>query len=401
MGFIYSITIQCYHLAIRFAALFNKKAANWLAVRTQWSSELSAKRDPNSPYCWIHCASAGEFEQAIPLIPAIRSADNSLKIAVSFFSASGFDLYKDSGHADIFFHFPIDTKKNADRLIAVLRPAFALFIRNEIWWNTLSQLKTRGIPAYLVNASNGQKRSKIYQKYLNNAYTLFTKIFDTASYGNTKLEKVLANKNEAFTDTILEDFCKNSTVILVGSSWQTEESYMASFFRTHRTKFPNLKIIVAPHEYDESKWEELKKIFSASHMDDVALYSLYSNQNTPRILLLDKKGILKYAYRYAKIAVIGGGFDKTVHNVAEASVYGIPTLFGPNYKKFEEITDLVNRHLAFPAPEYREMENKLLEWISSPQKTVEINSLLSVYFERQEKVSQRIIAEIYHKNSRR
>ncbi len=399
MGFVYSIAIQCDYLAIRFAALFSKKAKNWLAVRKQWYRELSDKTDPKSTYCWIHCASAGEFEQAIPLVQAIRSADKSLKIAVSFFSSSGFELFQDSGKADLFFHSPIDSKKNQEHLIALLKPVFVLFIRNEIWWNTLTQLKMKGIPTYLVNAPKGQKRSFFYQIYLNNAYSLFTKIFDTSAYGNTKLEKVLANRQEVFTDKILDDFCNGATVILAGSSWQTEEISIASFYQSHRTQFPVLKIIIAPHEYDENKADELEKIFSggqATNTNNVVLYSRYTDcKNNPSVLFLDKKGMLKYAYRYAKIAVIGGGFDKTVHNVSEAAVYGIPTLFGPNYKKFEEITDMVNRHVAFSVNEYAEFENKLLEWLSSPHKLTEIHDLLDVYFEQQEKVAERIIAEIF------
>lgn len=406
MGYCYSILIQCYRLLLHFAALFNKKARNWLEVRKNWQLELSEKTTPNNNYCWVHCASAGEFEQAIPLLQAIKSADSSLKIAVSFYSSSGFELYKDSSEADLFFHFPIDTKKNAHRLIQLLRPAFALFVRNEIWWNTLSQLKTKGIPSFLVNASNKRKRSFIYQKYLDKAYPLFTKIFDTSIYGHTKLEKVISNKKEAFEDRILASFCKDATVVLVGSSWQTEESYIASFYQSYRAEFPNLKIILAPHDYDENKAAELRKVFSAGQaadMDDVALYSSYINKNNnPRILFLDKKGILKYAYRFAAIAFIGGGFDKTVHNAAEAAVYGIPTIFGPNYTKFEEIVDLVNQHNAFPVSNYEDLETHLAGWLSNPQKLSEINSGLSIYFEQQSMASGRMIAEILaQKNSRR
>ncbi|MBK9328620.1 MAG: hypothetical protein IPM95_04730 [Sphingobacteriales bacterium] len=406
MGFCYSILIQCYHLAIRFAALFSKKARNWLDVRKNWQEELFEKTTPHSSYCWVHCASAGEFEQAIPLLQSLKSTDNSLKTAVSFFSASGFELYKNSGKADLFFHFPIDTKENACRLIQLLRPVFVLFIRNEIWWNTLSQLKTKEIPAFLVNAPNWQKRSLIYQKYLDRSYPLFTKIFDTSTYGDTKLEQVLANRNEAFADSVLEDFCKDAEVILVGSSWQTEESYIASFYQSHRTEFPNLKIILAPHDYDEYKAVELRKLFSAGQaadMDDVALYSSFIHKNNnPRILFLDKKGILKYAYRFAAIAFIGGGFDKTVHNVAEAAVYGIPTTFGPNFIKFEEIVSLTNQHIAFPVSNYETLEDTLLEWLLDHKKLTEINSGLSIYFEQQLMTSGRIIAEILaQKNSRR
>jgi 3-deoxy-D-manno-octulosonic-acid transferase len=46
-------------------------------------------------------------------------------------------------------------------------------------------------------------------------------------------------------------------------------------------------------------------------------------------------------YHYATIAYIGGGFNKGIHNALEAAVYGMPILFGPNYKKFKEAVGLI------------------------------------------------------------
>lgn len=112
------------------------------------------------------------------------------------------------------------------------------------------------------------------------------------------------------------------------------------------------------------------------------LYTVHLSIKTtrdPRILFLDKKEDLKYAYRFAAIAFIGGGLDKTVHNVAEAAVYGIPTTFGPNFIKFEEIVSLTNRHIAFPVSNYETLEDTLLEWLLDHKKLTEINSGLSIY----------------------
>jgi hypothetical protein len=53
----------------------------------------------------------------------------------------------------------------------------------------LSILKEKNIPTYLVNANSEQKRTIFYQYYLDKTYPLFTKIFDTKTFGNTKLEK--------------------------------------------------------------------------------------------------------------------------------------------------------------------------------------------------------------------
>ena len=372
---------------MRFAGFFNQKAKNWCVVRKNWETDLQQKMDSGVNYCWIHCASAGEFEQAIPIINNLRCTMYDVRIAVSFFSSSGFEMYKDSDLADLFFYFPLDSKKNAEKLVEILKPSFAIFIRNEIWLNVLTSLNKKNISTFLVNANLQQKRNYFYQLFLNKTYPFFTKIFDTKTFGNTKLERVVENRNTVFNDAILEDFCKDSFVIILGSSWLEEERFIIDFYKKNKEKNPNLKIVIAPHDNLSLNSFELKK----SYGNWLSFYRNYTNGN---ILVLDKKGILKYAYRYADIAFIGGGFDKGVHNVSEAAVYGIPTIFGSNYHKFEEINELVNLDVAFPVKNYIELEQKLLELMNNSNKRNTIKNELTTYFSSHEQVAKTIVTEI-------
>jgi 3-deoxy-D-manno-octulosonic-acid transferase len=376
------------------ASFFNKKAEIWIKSRENWQRVLLKGIGKIEQYCWIHCASAGEFEQAIPLINKIKNRQPRIKIAVSFFSPSGFEMYKNSDFADLYFYFPMDTRRNAEKLVKILNPCFVIFIRNEIWWNVLSSLKEKNIPTYLVNANLKQKRNNFYQYYLNKTYPLFTKVFDTETYGNTKLEKVTENKNTIFSDDIVEGFCNNSFVIILGSSWQTEESFMALFYKKYCKKYPNLKIIIAPHEFDDKKTDNLQNLFGQK----ISTYTKYSIESTKHsILFLDKKGILKFVYRYANIAFIGGGFEKTVHNISEAAVFGIPTVFGPYFHKFEEAIELVKLQVAFPVNDYKVFEHKLIEVIENNELQKSIKDILQNYFSFQQNVSSKIIDDILNK----
>ncbi len=373
------------------ASFFNKKAKKWRIGRNNWQIDLTKKINKNEKYCWFHCASAGEFEQAIPLIKDLRFKNSDSRIAVSFFSPSGMEMYKDSGLADLFFNFPLDTNRNAEKLIEILNPDFVIFIRNEIWWNSLISLKQKKIPIYLVNANLEQKRNFFYQIYLNKSYPLFTKIFDTKKFGNTKSERVIENKNNGFKDEVLEDFCRASFVIIIGSSYKKEEEYIHKFYTLYKSKISNLKIIIAPHDFNSTKKIELGKLFN----EKIISYSNYKTLNAENsILFLDKIGILKYAYRYSNIAFIGGGFNKSVHNITEAAVYGITTIFGSNYQKSEEVEDLVNLNLAFPVGNYNSFETKLLKLIDNPKMVLKLKIDLDNYFLNQEKNSKKIISII-------
>ena len=63
------------------------------------------------------------------------------------------------------------------------------------------------------------------------------------------------------------------------------------------------------------------------------------------MLIIDCIGLLSKLYSYADVAVVGGGFhSKGLHNILEAATFGIPVLFGDQYKKNPEADDLIAHH---------------------------------------------------------
>ena len=48
------------------------------------------------------------------------------------------------------------------------------------------------------------------------------------------------------------------------------------------------------------------------------------------------------------VAYVGGGFGKnSLHNILEPMAFNIPTLFGPNYHRFNEAIDAIKQEVAF------------------------------------------------------
>jgi 3-deoxy-D-manno-octulosonic-acid transferase len=334
MRLLYSNSIFIYFVLVWLASPFNKKAANWIKNRRNWSSILcSLSKDKKT--IWIHAASAGEFEQAIPLIRRIRESGLPLQIAASFYSQSGYNLFRDSGYADLFFHFPADFPQNARKLVSELNPAAAVFIRNEIWWNTLKQLKDQYVPAILINAEPVIRKG-IYGWYLHRCYPLYSKIFYSNITGNTKIEQVLHTAETGFTDPALENFSADSFVLLLGSCYEKEVQLTAEAYKHLRHEFPELKLVFCPHEWDEQTIQTYQRYFE----EKIECYS--GGNSNGRLLFIDKMGVLKYLYRYAQAAFIGGGFGRGTHNVTEAAVYGIPVFIGPEHHKFPEILTLTD-----------------------------------------------------------
>ena len=72
-------------------------------------------------------------------------------------------------------------------------------------------------------------------------------------------------------------------------------------------------------------------------------------------------------YFYGNLAYIGGGFGSGIHNILEAAAYGIPVIFGPEYKVFQEALDLVKLEGAFSFKSYKELMNILQKLLDNPE----------------------------------
>ncbi len=361
MKFLYSILMFFGEMLLPIISRIIPKIRKWYFAQKSFKASFSTPISKKESYIWIHCASAGEFEQAIPIINALNLSSKNWKFAVSFFSPSALEQYKSSYEGLTFFQFPLDTKENIKFIIQQINPVAAIFIRSELWLNTLLVLKEQHIPVFLVNARNSIPDSFFRKIYDNYCKKLFTTIFYTDEYGTTKWDKALENKNVFFQSQELESFTKDKFCVFAGSSWNTEETYVARFLR----EFPDLKNIVfilAPHEWDENR---LKANFD---FNNVQFYSKYNFRADATIFLLDTKGILKYAYRYADLAFIGGGFDKTLHNALEAVVYEIPVLAGPNHQKFEEVADLIQQQRIVEINTYEDFKHEVLSQLERYKK---------------------------------
>ena len=73
--------------------------------------------------------------------------------------------------------------------------------------------------------------------------------------------------------------------------------------------------------------------------------------------MLDTIGHLSTAYHYGSMAFIGGGFSGKLHNILEPSIFGLPTFFGPNIKKFPEAELFLKNKISFKVENLNDIEN--------------------------------------------
>jgi 3-deoxy-D-manno-octulosonic-acid transferase len=372
MRLLYDLGIRIYYLLILLVSLFNEKARQWLRGRKGLMNKIGSSIDPSLPLIWFHCSSLGEFEQGRPLIESIRERDPGRNILLTFYSPSGYEIRKDYPGADFVFYLPLDTRNNARRFIGMLNIEKAYFIKYEFWYHLLTRLKIQNIPAYLVSGIFRKEQvffrpwGKWFRKMLSCFDHLFVQqqasldlltsigIQNVSLAGDTRFDRVQdivqgINKDSRFTA-----FTGSTPTVIAGSTWSQDEELLVRYI--NQTDRP-VKWIIAPHEIHESGITRLEDQIQKK----CQRYSSLSDSNLPQtdVIIVDTIGILSSLYQYGKVAYIGGGFGKGIHNTLEAATFGLPVIFGPKYQKFQEAVNLVSAEAAFPVHDYGSFESTL------------------------------------------
>jgi 3-deoxy-D-manno-octulosonic-acid transferase len=356
MTFIYKSGIFIYSVLIYFFSVFNEKAKLFVKGRKNWEKNLVQKIDSKAKYIWFHCSSLGEFEQGRPVIEELKAQFPQYKIALTFFSPSGFEIRKNYPLADVVVYLPMDTKRNASAFLNIVKPEKAFFVKYEFWYFYISELRKRNIPLYIISAifSENQQFFKNtpwglwYRKMLFQVEHLFVQneksgellknigLSNFTVSGDTRFDRVAAIAQGSKEMPIVEKFRGNSLLIVAGSTWKPDEELLAEFIN----QSSNIRFIIAPHEVSANNINRIHQLLKKPAIS----FSKVTESEIDRfqVLIIDSVGLLSSLYRYGNIAYIGGGFGVGIHNILEAATFGLPVIFGPNYKRFKEAVDLTS-----------------------------------------------------------
>lgn len=362
-----------YRGSIFIASIWNKKARLWVSGRKNIFESLSKEfQIKQSKITWFHCSSLGEFEQGRPVIEKIKSQYPDTKILLTFFSPSGYEIRKNYKQADWVFYLPTDSASHAKKFLDIVNPDLVIFVKYDFWYYYLKACNERKIPLLLISAifRKNQPFFKWYGNLHRKMLHCFTCLFVQDEESKTLLQKLETNEVIVSGDTRMDrvldiadrflpiekiaDFCGNAPVLVAGSTWPADEKLLKEVSAT----FPDLKMIIAPHEIHHQHLEDLKKLFPATVFFS-SIQTTNKEIHNSNCLVIDNIGMLSGLYFYATLTYIGGGFDQGIHNVLEAAVYGKPVIFGPRFEKFREASDLVRAGAGFSIRNKEDLENQI------------------------------------------
>jgi len=382
MSVIYNIISSAAWQILKIVAIFNKKMQLFVQGRATVFADLNKVFSSTDKIVWFHCASLGEFEQGRPIMEQIKKECPHLKILLTFFSPSGYEVRKNYEGADFICYLPLDTKQNAHQFVNSLNLELAVFVKYEFWPNYLAQLKKKAVKTVLVSGifRENQVFFKSYGGWMRNALKGMDYLFvqDDASKillnkigiaqvsvaGDTRFDRVYEITQQDNYIDFISEFVNDSYVLVAGSTWKEDEELLVNYINNKATDTE--KFIIAPHNI---KSEDIKKLRD-SIRKKVVLFSEKEGEDLKdfQVFIVDTIGILTKIYSIASVAYIGGGFTKSgVHNVLEPATFGLPLVIGPNYYKFNEAIDLVAEKGCFSIQNSEEL-NPLLTGFYSDKK---------------------------------
>lgn len=414
MRLLYDLILFLYAFGIRLASPFHAKAREWDLGRRNWQYGLKAAlAGKTGKRLWMHCASLGEFEQGRPVLEAWRRRNPEQVIVLTFFSPSGYRHHRASGLADVVVYLPMDGHETSRAFVELVDPACVLFVKYEFWHYYSKVLFQKKIPTYCISAIFRPRQFffRPYGKFFLRILKRYTCFFvqDDASCqllrsygveevlvaGDTRFDRVIQNASRSFNHPVVDAFCHNRSVLVAGSTWPADEKLLNKL----RNRFPDLALIIAPHEIGNERLDGLCSMFGPASI------RLSKAEAGPlplgiHVLVIDSIGLLSSLYRYGKYAYVGGGFGVGIHNTLEAAVYGVPVFFGPHYSKFREAVAMIQEGCAFSISNEGSLATLFSGFEGNAEK-YEISSQLAARFvERQAGATDLIMERILQSSGR-
>ena len=374
---IYNFFLLLYPIIAKLIAPFNEKVRQWVLGQSQVWEEISAlSKGIKQPTIWVHCASYGEFEQGLPIIEKLKLDYPEYQIWLTFFSPSGYLHRKNDSAVDFVSYLPLDSKKNAQRFLDLIKPKLVIFIKYEFWYYYLSEAKKQNIPTLLVAATFRKDQlffkryGQFYLKMLdlfsavlvqdNNSFELLKPLINEQKIkiiGDTRFDRVLTTAQN-FQQYDWLSRLTNAPLIIAGSTWNKDHAILSNL----TTQFNNLNWMIVPHLVDKKSIEKCCLFFPTA----ITLSDLLNSDksahtfNHPTIIIIDKIGYLRSLYHYATICYVGGGFsEEGIHNVLEPAAFAKPVIWGPHDTKYLEAKGLLESGGGFKIQNEMELSDTL------------------------------------------
>jgi 3-deoxy-D-manno-octulosonic-acid transferase len=357
-------------LAMHAIALRGGKLARGVAGRRAWRDQLAGLAAGEGELrLHIHAASVGEFEQAKPLVEALRESGVPISVTASFFSPSGYEQQSRYEAIDAASYLPPDTPGEMNAWLDRIAPDLIIIIRYDLWPEFLRASRRRGVPVVLVCGvmREGSSRFRpLLRGFFGELYGMLSLIHavgdeDARAFarlapavpvevtGDTRYDRVVGRARAvADVAAFTPERIAGRVVLVAGSTWPPDEEALAPLAGRD-----DLLMVIVPHEPTPEHITSLLERFPGG----VTLSAMERGEGpaVPRAVIVDRTGILSALYRVGDIAYVGGGFGVGVHSVLEPAAYGMPVIAGRGIERSRDASEMADLGALTATAEPREV----------------------------------------------
>lgn len=345
-------------------------AAPWLGWRrwvqrkpiAGWREKLTGRierRSPERPCLWIHAVSVGEVLQLQGLIPALQAEHPDAELLLTVTTGTGYDVARTKFSRCTVAFFPLDFSWAVRRALRTVRPRLVVLVELELWPNFLLAARALGIPVALINARMSPRSYRGYRRLRPLVSRLLRSLHVVAAQtpeyaerlialgapedrvmvtGNIKFDRVELRRDNPRTRELAEAFGlqPGERVFIAGSTQETEEEAALETWRTLRSKFPELRLILVPRH--KERFDDVARLVTDRGLPLCRRSLPATPASGQPVLLLDTLGELGACWGLADVAFVGGSLtQRGGQNMLEPAAYGAAVLFGPNTWNFKDI----------------------------------------------------------------
>jgi len=327
---------------------------------------IASRPRPVGRLVWMHAASVGETNAALPVFQAMCARRGDLRLLLTTGTVTSAALAAQRLRPeDIHQYLPIDTPEFTARFLEHWRPDLAVLTESEIWPSLILAVAEQRVPLALVNARMSKRSFGRWSRLGSVSRPLFTRIDLVlaqnekigrwfTSLGCRRVEPVGNLKIDApppprddIAHARLRQALGKRPVIVAASTHDGEEAIIAAAHRRIAAAQPGLCTIIAPRH------PERGPAIAAQLAAEGLGVALRSSGALPEpatdIYIADTIGELGTLFSAAPIAFLGksliaGGGGQ---NPIEAVRHGAVVVSGPEWSNFKDAYAALQRHGGF------------------------------------------------------
>ncbi len=353
-----------------------------------YTSTITRRTNETGKLIWIHAVSVGEVLAVSPFIRQLKQKQPSIAIVLTTTTSTGAEQAEKLGELIHHRYMPLDFGFALRRFIRIISPSQLLIMETELWPNTLHFAAKANISVTILNARLSQRSCNRYKKVQrvfdslakNLTHVLCQTEEDKLRFSELGLphSKLSVTGSIKFDVQISEQDISKSQELkqaigsrLVWVAASTHEGEDDVVLNTHRELLRHhndaLLIIVPRHP---ERFDNVYQLSLASDLSTQRRTISQSINTTTQVYLADTMGEMMAILGAADVCFMGGsllGNKVGGHNLLEPAALGVPTLIGPSFFNFKDITRQLVENQATKIVEATTLTNSLNDLFDSPE----------------------------------